>query len=100
MTLQPSPISSSQFNYHPGENLLTAEASDLRDLRQGRVYDDACDVGFTVVSARTGAARIFVMAREEFDREGDLLYVDFEMIPESKTGDAVADALRVRLYND
>jgi hypothetical protein len=99
MTLQPSPISSSQFNYHPGENLLTADASDLGTIG-GRVYDDACDVGFTVVSARTGAARIFVMAREAFDREGDLLYVDFEMIPESKTGDAVADALRVRLYND
>lgn len=35
----------------------------------GRVYDDACDVGFIIVSERTGSQVLFVLDKE--DMNGD-----------------------------
>lgn len=57
MILQPSPISSSKFTY--SKETFTAEASDLRNIRLGKVYDDACDLGFTIVSEKTGKHAVF-----------------------------------------
>lgn len=39
----------------------------------GRVYEDACDVGFNVVSPRTGVTMLFTLTGEEKDSEGGLL---------------------------
>lgn len=38
----------------------------------GRVYEDACDVGFNVVSPRTGVTMLFIFATCE-EKDGDLL---------------------------
>lgn len=95
MTLNPSPVPSSRFGFDPTSNRLTAEASDLGDLL-GRVWDDACDVGLTVVSDRTGARVTFVLGAETRDGEGELLYTDFE--PANPRGPG--GSCTVRLYND
>jgi hypothetical protein len=103
MLLQPAPISLERFTYIHEENLLVTDASDLgRDFRLGRVYDDACDVGFTVRSHLTGFERVF-SAGEKTVNDDEELYEEFTMVPESarkareqgRSGDT-----RVRIYND
>lgn len=76
--LRPTPVSSDLFSLHLGrETLFVAELSDLgRGLE--RVYDDAADVGLTLVSARTGREVVCRVAREERDREGELVMTVLE----------------------
>lgn len=74
MILRPAPVSTDRLHYTPARNEFTAEISDLgRGFNFGRVYDDACDVGVTVVSARTGREIVFAVEHEDRDREGELL---------------------------
>lgn len=95
MLLKPAPISSSRFTYVYSERMLVAEASDLGPLCFGQVWNDSCDEGLTVVSARTGREVVFVVNHVE-TRDGDLLY--WNLIP-AKRGD-VAGHCTVRIYND
>lgn len=85
---------------HGSETMFTAEASDLKNLsgggfRLGRVYDDACDVGFTMVSHHTGKEVVFRLEHREMDREGDLLWWDFSSVTLPHKG-----KFTVRVYND
>jgi hypothetical protein len=54
--------STRDFSFH--NNCFTAEASDIGGTGgrcfDGRVYDDACDVGFILVSHLTGDSVLFV----------------------------------------
>lgn len=96
--LSPPPVSTDRFTYLPADGLFVIEASDLGpDFRLGRVYDDACDVGFTLVSARTGDRRVFTSVGERRDDDGDLLYEDFALVGPSGRVD---QSLRVRIIND
>lgn len=93
--LQPTPVSTRQFSFDQTTQTFTAEVSDLgRDFRFGRVYDDACDAGLTLVSARSGSQIVFCVEHEERDSEGDLLY--WVLRPVSRQ----YRHLTVRLYND
>lgn len=47
-------ISTDKFTWDAEKRRFIAEASELRKFQFGQVYDDACDVGFTLVSAHTG----------------------------------------------
>jgi len=52
---------------------MTVEASTIRLNREfgfGQVYDDACDVGLTIVSHVTGARIIFVIDHVDVSRPG------------------------------
>jgi len=70
--LRPAPVSSDNFTFSRSLNTFAAEASDLGpDFRLGQVYDDACDEGFTIVSARTGAAVVFAANGTDKDAEGE-----------------------------
>ena len=102
MLLYPSPVSSRMFTVMPSDrNVLVAEASDLGpDFKLGRVYDDACDVGFTVVSARTGLEAVFTGGVEHRDSEGELLWEEFEITPESARSLGCSPDFRIQLFND
>jgi hypothetical protein len=78
MILNPAPVSTRQFTYDAPTKNFAAELSDMNGL--GRVYDDACDVGFTMVSARTGRQVVFVLAEEKRDGEGDTLLWEYRSI--------------------
>lgn len=100
--LNPSLVSSDRFTVtddgraSDGGVLMVAELSDLgREFRFGRVWDDACDVGLTIVSTRTGRQVVFAIEHEERDREGELLWID--LLPANRADRGTA---RVRLYND
>jgi hypothetical protein len=38
----------------------------------GQVYNDSCDEGFNIVSARTGRSATFVVSRHVEDQDGDV----------------------------
>jgi hypothetical protein len=90
--LKPSPISTDRLTYHRDSNLLVAWDSDLP--RPARVYDDAADAGYTLVSHRTGRQVVYVEHAYE-RKDGDLLYWD--LIP-VEPSDRHLPTLRV--YND
>jgi hypothetical protein len=61
----------SKFDWRGGSGY--AEASDFgRSVWCRRVWSDACDVGFVVVSPRTGVKKLFTLVREERDGEGEV----------------------------
>lgn len=95
MILKPSPVSTRHFTNVPAENVLVAEMSDL-GVPFGRVFDDACDEGLTLVSHRTGREVVYAIQEEKRDAEGDLLY--WELAPVG-TGPTFRPP-NVRIFND
>jgi len=80
--LKPTRVNSNQFSYNAGNGKFVAEISDFGpDFQFGRVYDDACDEGLTLVSARTQRDLVFVIERREVDDEGDL--IAWHLVPAS-----------------
>jgi hypothetical protein len=72
--LKPQPVSTRQLTFLPAEGgdhgKFVAEISETHGF--GRVYDDACDEGLTVVSATTGREVVYVVERTEV-RDGELV---------------------------
>lgn len=94
MILKPSPISSDNFSFR---NLtFTAESSELpRSFNLGRVYDDACDEGFTIVSERTGRSAVFALEKSIMDPSGeDVLGWEFVCVTPNLRN------LKTVIYND
>lgn len=81
--LKPAPVSTAFFHFNRSTSTFSAEESTLRanGFRGfGRVFDDACDIGFTMVSIRTGREVVFAQAGEDRDREGDLRFWTFKSL--------------------
>jgi hypothetical protein len=93
MILTPNPISSSRFAFKG--NTFSAEASDFGlNFKLGRVYDDAYDEGFSVVSAKTGKIAVFALYNHEEDGEGDLVSWIFRCVTPGLTH------LKAVIFND
>lgn len=93
MLLNPSPICSSKFSFK--RNQFTAEASDFgRSFKLGRVYNDSCDEGFTIISERTGKPAVFALYNHEEDGEGDLVSWIFKCVTPGLTH------LKAVIFND
>lgn len=91
--LTPTPVARQHFSFI--EDMLVAEISDLGPaFRFGRVWNDSCDEGLTLVDANSG--RRVVYAVDHVERyQGDLLYWD--LIPASL---ALRSQPAIRLFND
>lgn len=90
--LHPAPVGSDRFVWYAPGRVFTGEMSELRGF--GRVWDDSCDEGLTLVSSRRpGEAVVFVVSHTEV-RDGDLLYWDL------KPADGRDRGFTVRVYND
>lgn len=80
-------LSTRNFQYVPESNCLVTEASDLNRLNHdSRVYDDACDVGFVMVSHKTGESVLFVNDGVD-ENDGDIAgwrYKAYRMLKQSK----------------
>lgn len=61
-------FSTKQFSYLEATQEFCAEASDLGDNHLSRLYDDACDVGFVLVSHKTGREVPMCLDRTDVDR--------------------------------
>lgn len=75
---QPCPIISTRFSYK--DFVFSAEASDFNGLEMGRVYDDAIDIGFTIISAHTGQPAVFAEVEPERDAEGEIVAFWFDCV--------------------
>ncbi len=90
--LKPRPISTRQLSYDPATNEWVGEISSTRGF--GQVYDDACDEGLTLVSAKTGREVVFVVSQTHI-REGEITH--WTLIP---AGEDAWGAGRITLFND
>jgi hypothetical protein len=91
--LRPTIIGTHLLTWYPSDKLFSAEDSDLP--RPSRVYDDACDLGYTVVSARTGRAVVVVFESVTRDAQGDVLYWDARPVVRSER-----ELFTLRIFND
>ena len=95
---------STQFDWDSAERSFSAEASML--TRGGRVplfqriYQDACDEGLEMVSAKTGSVAKFAVNETKYDGEGDLLYWKLVPTVETKRKMPELDGVTVTIYND
>lgn len=73
MLLQPNTFSTKMFSFK--DKLFTCEISTLSEGSRrpvfGRVYDDACDEGITLISERTGERIVFVVDSEDYSGSGE-----------------------------
>lgn len=78
-------IPSALFTWARGTREFVQEASTLEanGCAPGRLYSDAADVGFTVVSARTGQEADFYFSYNERDSEHDLQATHYLPTPET-----------------
>lgn len=67
-TLTPAPVAIRQFSFDAERKGFTADISSTNGL--GRVYDDACDEGLTVLGD-TGRSVVFVVVEAHRDAEND-----------------------------
>jgi hypothetical protein len=92
-----SAVPSKHFSYKDGA--FVCEASDLKGIWNGdkQIYDDACDVGIAIRSARTGAVVKFYHAETFKDREGDVTHWEYH-----STADHARHllGLKVIIFND
>lgn len=74
--LKPTTVSSDKFTWYKETDkgfVGSTEISDLgRNFEFGRVYDDACDEGLTIVSAKTGLGTVWAIDGHD-EREGDIM---------------------------
>jgi hypothetical protein len=92
MLLSPPSVSTALLTYTKTDNVMAAEASDLPE--PGRVWDDAVDVGYTVVSHHTGHAVVYA-GHQVCDRDGDIVYWDY--LPASRFDEGLPT---LRVFND
>lgn len=99
MILKPQPTSTTKFTYIPDGRTFVTEASDLGNSGAvaglfGRVYDDACDYGLTLVSHKTGR-EVVCSVVETMEREGETLGWVLKPVKPAE-----ANLFTVHVYND
>ena len=92
-------ISTSQLAYDSTTNVFTADMAELshRGFAWEQAYPDACDLGVTVVSQRTGRSIMFVVNNEEW--VGDDL-VAWHLTPAKASRDVRVNSMRLTIFND
>jgi hypothetical protein len=92
MRLPIKTFSSSLFTWHGGVGY--AEISDLKgvvaDSVMCRVFDDAIDVGFNVLSEKTGDTKLFTLVKADRDDDGDVTAFRLES----------EDGIKITIFND
>lgn len=63
-------INTRELTWDSQRRWFIAEASELP--QPGRIWDDAADIGYELISHRTGEAVLFYLHKEIRDRDGDI----------------------------
>lgn len=92
--------SSNAFSFDWAFQLFVTEASSLKNPFYGSIYNDAADVGFGLVSEKTGELAVFYLDEKHQNREGEVLYWSFK--PTTETIKKFPQLARVKaiVYND
>jgi hypothetical protein len=92
-------VDSSCFSFKDGK--FVAEASDIKGFTiDQQIYDDACDVGFGIRSAKTGKVVVYYLYNHDEDRDGDVTAWRFKPIEEHVRHNALAAKTEVIIFND
>jgi len=93
MKLEIPSYPSTLFTWH--QRYGVAECNDLNGGPRihGRVYDDTCDVGFNVVSSKTGKVMLFLFEKDVRGEDMDAELISTEYISE-------CGKYRISLLND
>lgn len=75
-------ISSKDFTWNSKTQTFSTELSEFghRNARcntLAQIYDDACDIGFVMVSEKTGKEEVFAFVEAKKDEEGDLQFLKY-----------------------
>ena len=93
-------LSSKQFTYDAAKRTFAAEISDFgKNFHFERVYQDACDVGFVMVSERTGKEAAFAVY-EEATSEGEVTHWVLVPTPEAIRKQRQLAGTKVLIFND
>jgi hypothetical protein len=76
-------FNSKLFSINPKTREFVADASDLGNFKLDRIYPDACDMGFEMVSHRTGQSVKWYLMTEMYNGDGDITAWSFNLTPES-----------------
>lgn len=89
--------STNQFTWTSETKSFSAFLSDFKPYQEvfGRVYDDACDEGFVLVSHKTGKEMTFGVYHQEYD-DGDLKFI--KLIPVKRSDRELVNY--VIMFND
>lgn len=74
-------VSTSVFDIdRSGKMFIVEESTLLGNFPNilGKIFDDACDIGFKMLSSNTGNICDWVESKKEFSTEGELLVTIFE----------------------
>lgn len=89
-----------QFSYK--DKMFVAEASTLQfdPEKMDRIYPDACDEGFHLVSEKTGKVLLFVYEQAEKDAEGDVQAFVFVPDPYAVRKNPALAGVTLHILND
>ena len=94
-------VSSLKFRWLSNYKRFMADISDLGpDFSFDRVYNDAYDVGFVMVSHKTGAEVKFVITTHCTDREGDITHWELVPVSEAIRANPKLNGVIVTIWND
>lgn len=65
-------VCSSLFHWDSSSKTFSQEISCIATNLFGRIYDDACDTGFIMVSEKTGKEEHMCLYETQTDRDGDV----------------------------
>ena len=99
MELNTAVVSSNAFTHHAAQKVITTEASTL-DREPARLYDDACDVGYTLRNAKTNNLTRWYFEKYVHDKEGDLVKTLYRPCSESVRKNPQLAGYTMIVYND
>lgn len=95
-------IKTEDLAWHKDTNTFVTMASNLGRNHPSRIFDDACDEGYVVISERTQRRVIFALSQTQRDAEGDVICWDFDAVrtPDVKDIWETIRDIKLRVYND
>lgn len=91
---------SAQFTYDHDTNTFTGWASELGSRLFAPVYEDAADLGLTIVSGKTGSGATYYIAEEERDDDNDISLWKLMPTPETIRRLPLLKDTTVIVFND
>ena len=96
-----SPISINEFTHAVQSKSFVMDASDKPTYNfHQRIYDDACDVGFTVINPKTRVTILVTQEKEMVDGDGEIHGWVFTPTWEDIKGNALLKDYKFLIYND
>ncbi len=92
--------SSNAFSFDWASQTFVADASSLNNTFYGNIYNDAADVGFGIISEKTGELAVFYLDKLCQNQEGEVLFWSFKPTTETIKKFPQLNRIIAVVYND